>query len=319
MTVLQDRRAGVCLHLTSLPGPRGVGEIGRAAYRFIDAMDAMELGVWQFLPLAPTGYGDSPYQPLSVYAGNPLLIDLELLEQDGFVTADEISDLEDLPVGTVDFDRLIPLKSQILARAGERFTQVASSAMRAARDEFVAEHDSAWLHDFALFEVLRVMHQQRAWHEWDPAFARRDPAAMKALEKTARTQIEAIKSIQYLFFEQWSRLKAYAVEKRVRLMGDIPIFVAMDSADAWARPELLNLDEDANRVRRCPARLLQRGRAALGEPTLPLGAARGGRLRMVGRTRSPPDEARRSRSDRPLPGFRSVLVRASGRNDGSGR
>jgi 4-alpha-glucanotransferase len=242
MTVLQDRQAGVCLHLTSLPGARGIGELGRAAYRFIDGMDTAGLGVWQFLPLAPTGYGDSPYQPLSVYAGNPLLIDLELLEQDGLVTADEIGVLEDLPSGTVDFDRLIPLKSQILARAGERFAKSASSAMRAARDDFVAACDATWLHDYALFEVLRAMHQQRSWLEWDRAFALRDPAAMARLEEAARAQIESIKSIQFLFFEQWSRLRAYAAEKRIRLMGDVPIFVALDSADAWARPELLYLD-----------------------------------------------------------------------------
>ena len=244
MSVLQARQAGVCLHLTSLPGPHGIGELGRAAYGFIDAMEEMGLGVWQFLPLAPTGYADSPYQPLSVYAGNPLLIDLELLEEDGLVTADEIGVLGRLPVGTIDFDRLIPLKSQILARAGERFAQVASAAMRAARDDFVAAHDLAWLHDFALFEVLRIMHQQRAWHEWDRAFTLRDPAAMTKLEEAARAQIEAIKSIQFLFFEQWSRLKAYAVEKGIELMGDMPIFVAMDSADAWARRELLCLDSE---------------------------------------------------------------------------
>lgn len=244
MSVLQERQAGVCMHLTSLPGPRGIGELGQAAYRFVDAMEVMGLGVWQFLPIAPTGYGDSPYQPLSVYAGNPLLIDLEGLAQDGLVSAGALSDLEDLPVDAVDFDRLIPLKSQILARAAECFPRVASSAMRAARDEFVAEHDRAWLHDFALFEVLRGMHQQRAWHEWDRDFAQRDPAAMKTLEDAAHAQIEAIKSIQYFFFEQWSRLKAYAAGKRIRLMGDIPIFVALDSADAWARPELLYLDQD---------------------------------------------------------------------------
>jgi len=242
MSVLQDRKAGVCLHLTSLPGTHGIGELGRAAYRFIDAMAVMGLGVWQFLPLAPTGYADSPYQPLSVYAGNPLLIDLDLLKEDGLVTAEEIGVLDDLPLGTVDFDRLIPLKSQILARAGERFAKVASSAMRAARDDFVAAHDSTWLRDYALFEVLRAMHQQRTWLEWDRAFALRDPAAMAKLEEAARGQIESIKSIQFLFFEQWSRLRAYAAEKRIRLMGDVPIFVALDSADAWARPELLYLD-----------------------------------------------------------------------------
>ncbi|MDH3420439.1 MAG: 4-alpha-glucanotransferase [Gammaproteobacteria bacterium] len=243
MTVLRDREAGVCLHLTSLPGPHGIGTLGEPARRYIDAMRVMGLRVWQFLPIGPTGFGDSPYQSKSVYAGNPLLIALESLLQQGLVTAAEVSVLESLPRGSVSFERLIPLKSQVLARAGERFAQIASASRQSARDDFVATHDSAWLHDYALFEVLKDMHQQRAWLEWEPAYALRDPDALCALETAARAEIETVKSLQFIFFEQWNDLKAYAADHGVRLMGDVPIYVALDSADAWARRDLICLDD----------------------------------------------------------------------------
>ncbi len=243
MTVLRDREAGVCLHLTSLPGPHGIGSLGESARRLIAAMSTMGLQVWQFLPVGPTGFADSPYQSKSVFAGNPLLIDLESLRRQGLVTTAEISGLESLPRACVSFERLIPLKSQILARAGERFMHAASPSMRSARNEFVAVHDSVWLHDYALFEVLKSMHQQRAWLEWETGYALRDPRALRTLEIAARVELEAIKSLQFLFFEQWNDLKAHAADRGIRLMGDLPIYVALDSADAWANRELLCLDD----------------------------------------------------------------------------
>jgi 4-alpha-glucanotransferase len=243
VTILRQREAGVCLHLTSLPGPYGIGTLGGPASDFIDFIAAAGLGVWQFLPAGPTGFGDSPYQTTSVFAGNPLLIDVGPMLEQGLVALDELAVFEDLPADTVEFDRLIALKSQLLARAAERFQSRASATRRAARDAFVAEHDASWLHDFALFDVLKTIHQHRTWLEWEPAYAQRDPEAMRVLEDATRVQIETAKTIQYFFFEQWAALRAHAASKHVRLMGDVPIYVALDSADAWASPDLFCLDE----------------------------------------------------------------------------
>jgi 4-alpha-glucanotransferase len=236
------RTAGVFLHLTSLPGDHGIGELGNAAFQFVDFLAAAGLGVWQFLPTGPTGYGNSPYQSSSVYAGNPLLIELRALHDRGLVTARELAVFTSLTRGSVDYPKLTPLKTQLLARAGGRFMTRAATKERQARDEFVAEHDTVWLHDFALFEVLKAMHQERAWSEWDRAYVLRDPDALRTLEEAAHLQIDTAKSLQFLFFEQWRELKTYAASRGVRLMGDVPIYVALDSADAWAHPELLNLD-----------------------------------------------------------------------------
>jgi 4-alpha-glucanotransferase len=232
------------MHLSSLPGAFGIGEIGNNGLRFIDTLAATGLGVWQFLPTGPTAYGDSPYQSSSNYAGNPLLIDLAALRDQGLVTDAELAVFESLPQDTVDFGELIPRKMQLLARAAERFAATATQIQRFAREEFVAVHDRHWLHDYALYEVLKAMHQQRAWCEWDRAYATRNPNALRTIEEAARIQIDSIKSIQFIFFEQWRKLRDYATDKGVRLMGDLPIYVALDSADAWARPDLFCLRRD---------------------------------------------------------------------------
>ncbi len=237
------RRAGICLHLSSLPGEYGIGELGNHAYRFIDTLASMGLGVWQFLPVGPVGYADSPYQSPSTYAGNPLLIDLEALRDQGFVRDHELSPFRALSRERVDFPELLPLKLELLACVGERFEAAASPAQRQARDEFVAVHDPAWLHDHALFEILRNRYRQRPWPEWDEPHAMRDPEALREVERAARTELESLKSVQFLFFEQWRKLREYANEQGVRLMGDLPIYVALNSADTWANPELFQLDE----------------------------------------------------------------------------
>lgn len=231
------------MHLTSLPGAYGIGELGASAFGFIDSLAAMGLTVWQFLPTEPVAYGDSPYQSSSIYAGNPLLIDLAALRDEGFVAESELAVFESLPRNIVQYSELIPLKSQLLARVGERFSASATAGKHEARDEFVATHDRHWLHNYALFEVLKSMHQHRAWSEWDYAYAIRDPDALRTVEEAARVQIESVKTIQFLFFEQWGRLKAYAAGCGVRLMGDLPIYVALDSAATWEYPDLFSIGE----------------------------------------------------------------------------
>lgn len=243
-TLPAQRSAGVCLHLTSLPGSYGIGEIGQSALAFVDRMRQMNLRVWQFLPTGPTAFGDSPYQPLSSFAGNELLIDVQELIELGLLKNREAGILRSLPRDRVDYSALIPAKNQLLRRAAERFSTVASSDLKSERDDFVASCDGLWLHDYALFRILKTRHQERPWPEWHPEYVHRDPAAMRAIEKSAAAEIEATKLIQFLFHKQWQRLRKYANARGVQLFGDMPICIALDSADAWAHPEMLQIDEN---------------------------------------------------------------------------
>ena len=238
------RQAGVCLHITSLPGPYGIGEIGQSAFDFVDAMREMNLTVWQFLPTGPTAYGDSPYQPLSTFAGNELLIDIGDLINKGLLDKEEAQELSALPSDHVDYGALIPIKNRLLRLAARRFEEVASPDLRAACDQFVEQHNNRWLHDYALYRILKTRHGERPWPEWAPEYVHREPAAMRELEKSADAQIADIKVIQFLFFEQWARFRKYANNRGIYLFGDMPICIALDSADAWAHPEILRIDRD---------------------------------------------------------------------------
>ena len=242
--LLRDRRAGVCLHLTSLPGPYGIGELGAAAHAFVDRMRAMKLSVWQFLPLGPTAYGDSPYQPLSTFAGNEMLVDIGELIRMQLLNHGEVSELTTLPERYVDYGALIPLKNRLLALAASRFHSKVSDEILRDFKGFVARNDAQWLHDYALFRILKTHHGERPWPEWKPEYVHRDAAALAALEEQEADRIEAIKIIQYLFFRQWWALRAYAHEQGVLLFGDMPICIALDSSDAWANRDILRIDED---------------------------------------------------------------------------
>jgi 4-alpha-glucanotransferase len=238
------KQAGVCLHITSLPGPYGIGEIGQHALQFVDALKKMQLGVWQFLPTGPTAYGDSPYQPLSTFAGNELLIDIGDLIAKGLLTEDEASELTLLPHDSVDYGALIPIKTRILQLAASRFSERTDAALQSAFDEFVVENDQLWLHDYALFRILKSEHGERPWPEWDARYVHRDEKALSEIEAMAAARIEAIKIVQFLFHVQWKQLRDYANDRGVRLFGDMPICIALDSADAWAHPEILRIDHD---------------------------------------------------------------------------
>ncbi len=238
------KTAGVSLHITSLPGPYGIGEIGEAARRFVDAMCEMNLTVWQFLPTGPTAYGESPYEPLSAFAGNELLIDVRDLIEKGLLEDDETQELAALSKDFVDYGALIPIKTRLLRLAAYRFEARAGLDLKTACDRFVEENNELWLHDYALYRILRTQHGERPWPEWAPEYVHRDAAAMATLEARADTQIADIKVIQFLFFEQWGRMCDYAHKRGIRLFGGMPISVALDSADAWARPEILKINED---------------------------------------------------------------------------
>ncbi|HEY5624610.1 MAG TPA: 4-alpha-glucanotransferase, partial [Gammaproteobacteria bacterium] len=242
-TLSSRRCAGVCLHITSLAGDYGIGELGANAFRFVDAIAEMGLRVWQFLPIGPVTYADSPYQTASTFAGNPMLIDLAALRDDGLLSNEDLAVLPQLPRDRVDFGALIPLKTELLYRAAQRFNDTADESRRSARAAFVAGNGSEWLDNYALFQVLREKHQRRAWPEWDPVYARRDPESLRAAAATSAAAIERVKTVQFLFFEQWWRLKSHAEKKGIALMGDLPIYAALDSADVWERQDLFALDD----------------------------------------------------------------------------
>lgn len=206
----------------------------------------MNLGVWQILPTGPTGFGDSPYQSLSTFAGNELFIDTESLIQLGLVESDEASALRELPRDIVDYGRLIPLKNALLSLAADRFESRATSELKADFAQFVHDNDKEWLHDYAVFRVSKARHHEKSWTEWDPALAHRDAPTIRRLESGAGRQIAGVQLLQFIFHSQWLALHEYAREKNVRIFGDMPIYVALDSADVWARPELVRIDRDGH-------------------------------------------------------------------------
>jgi 4-alpha-glucanotransferase len=245
-TLPANRQGGVCLHIASLPGPYGIGEIGAEARKFVDTMCRMQLGVWQFLPTGPTAYGDSPYQPLSTFAGNEMLISIGDLLEMGLLEAYEVEELTALPTDYVDYGALIPIKNRLLDIAARRFPYKAGDSLMAEYHEFIAANDSTWLHDYALFRILKARHGERPWPEWKPEYVHRDATALQELEEIAAGQIKAIKIIQFLFHYQWRRFREYARTNGVSLFGDMPIYIALDSSDAWANRDILCLDEDGH-------------------------------------------------------------------------
>ena len=236
--------AGVCLHLTSLPGPYGIGELGAAARGFVDTMASMQLTVWQFLPVGPTAYGDSPYQPLSTFAGNEMLIDIGDLISLQLLNRGEVDELTTLPERYVDYGALIPIKNRLLRLAAERFEDKVSEDILNGFRGFVEQNDDEWLHDYALFRILKSKHGERPWPEWQTEFVHRDAEALAQIEEQEADQIQAIKIIQYLYFRQWRELRNYAHEHGIVLFGDMPICIALDSSDAWANRGLLRIDDD---------------------------------------------------------------------------
>ncbi|NNC56472.1 MAG: 4-alpha-glucanotransferase, partial [Woeseiaceae bacterium] len=243
-TPLNTRQAGVCLHIASLPGPYGIGEIGAEARAFVDKMRDMQLGVWQFLPTGPTAYGDSPYQSLSTFAGNEMLIGIGDLIEMGLLLEQEVEALATLPTQFVDYGALIPLKNGLLNTAAQRFPFKASDEIQAQCAAFIAENDAGWLHDYAVFRILKTRHGERPWREWQSEYVQRDEKALQEINKSAAEQVRAIKIIQFLFHYQWQQLRDAAQASGVSLFGDMPIYIALDSSDAWANRDILCLGED---------------------------------------------------------------------------
>jgi len=234
------RSAGILLHISSLPGIFGIGQLGQAAMDFLDFLEASGQEIWQFLPLGPvdatTSY--SPYMSSSAFAGNPLFISPERLLEDGFLSEKDLSDLPDLSEYLVEFEKVVPLMENLLRKAHENFQAQAENQKFNA----FCHEQSFWLHDYCLFASLKKHYNGKAWNQWPDEIARRDPRALKKAEEELSLEIAYHKFVQWMFFKQWQELKSKAEEKGIKLFGDMPIYVAPDSADVWANQECFEID-----------------------------------------------------------------------------
>jgi 4-alpha-glucanotransferase len=237
------RVAGILLHPTSLPGPHGIGEIGGAAVAFLDFLHETGQGLWQVLPLGPTSYGDSPYQCFSSFAGNPLLVSLERVRDEGWLRSSDLRGGPGLEERAVDFGRVIAWKAPLFEKAWAAFEGQARAGRREAFEAFTREH-AGWLPDFSLFMALKQANAGAAWSTWERGLAQRDAGALERARRELAREQRVVEFTQWLFFEQWAALREAARARGVRLMGDVPIFVAHDSADVWSHPGLFQLALD---------------------------------------------------------------------------
>ncbi|NYF80463.1 4-alpha-glucanotransferase [Granulicella arctica] len=235
------------LHVTSLPSYGGVGDFGPAAFAFIDFLAAAKQRLWQVLPLSPTGYGSSPYSALSAFAGNPQLISLERLAQDGWIAWDRIQGLPGHD-GPADFEAATKRKLPLIEEAAANFLDRAPDDQRARFQQFCHDNTS-WLTDYAMFNLLRRTYNYASWHEWPSEFSQRQPDALTGLLNDRGRELAIEQAIQFLFSEQWSSLKGYCAERGIRILGDVAIFVNYDSADVWTNPDIFELDEEGRPIR----------------------------------------------------------------------
>ncbi len=237
------RASGVLLHPTSLPGKYGIGDLGDEAYKFVDFLAHAKQTYWQILPLGPTGYGDSPYQSFSAFAGNTNLIAPEKLVENGFLTFEETNRKPDFPEGKVDFGKLYDWKNHILSLAYESFSGATTGKDLREEFEIFCQDEADWLDDYALFRTVKKSQHQKLWLEWDEPLRLRNEDALAEAKNNLREDIEAQKFQQWLFFRQWLKLKNYCKEKNVKIVGDVPIFISLDSSDVWCNPSQFKLDE----------------------------------------------------------------------------
>jgi 4-alpha-glucanotransferase len=241
--MLFPRSSGILLHPSSLPGRYGIGDLGEFAYRFVDYLVSASQRYWQVLPLSPTSYGDSPYQSPSTFAGNANLISLDKLKTLGWLTDADLAEVPDFPVHTVDYGWVIQYHDEKLEAAYRGFLQRANAGYQQAFKQWV-ESQAFWLEDYALFMAIKNENGGKAWVEWaNEDESLYQPAAIEAARTRLADQIDLVRFRQWVFFAQWDELKTYANDKGVKIIGDIPIFVAHDSSDVWANRQYFYLDE----------------------------------------------------------------------------
>mgnify|MGYP003408130654 FL=1 len=240
---MKKRASGILLHPTSLAGKYGMGALGNEAKAFIDFLHLAKQTYWQILPLGPTGYGDSPYQCFSSNAGNPYLIDIDTLVNDGLITADDIPELVVADDIRIDYGSVIDHKMGILKTAKNNFKPDGNNEYT-----FFLQANAHWLNDYALFMALKEKFDKRPWYEWENDYRLRNQSVLLKETLALKDSIEFQQFIQYVFFKQWKDIKNYANSKGVQIIGDIPIYVAMDSSDTWCNPELFQFDNNKNPV-----------------------------------------------------------------------
>lgn len=237
------RSSGILLHITSLPSPYGIGTLGKEAYDFVDFLKSAKQKYWQILPLNPTGFGNSPYQSFSAFAGNPYLIDLDMLCDSGFLLKDEYENTDwGDNLQSVDFGKIYLHRSEILRKACARFIP------NDEFEEFQAEN-AFWLDDYALFMALKNSFGGKPWYQWPLGLKTRNEQAVDGAKSLLSEEVAFHKTVQFLFFRQWQKLKKYANQSGIQIIGDLPIYVAHDSADVWGSPKQFELDDDFNPAR----------------------------------------------------------------------
>ena len=236
------RKSGILLHIASLPNDYGIGSMGREAYDFVDYLKKSGQSVWQILPLSQTSYGDSPYQSFSIYAGNPYFISLDVLAEEGLLKKSEYENIkwcEDPRY--IDYATMYEQFYKVMKHAYRRFSLQRNGNVSGEYRAFL--DDNKWLHDYALFMALKDAHGGKAWSEWEKPLRLREPSAVKSAEKKYEAEMDFYIFLQFKFFQQWHKLKKYANDNGIEIIGDIPIYVSPDCADVWAQPELFELDE----------------------------------------------------------------------------
>ncbi len=234
--------SGVLVHVTSLPSPYGIGDVGPAAFSMVDRLQAAGQSWWQALPLGPTGYGNSPYQSLSSFAGNGLIISPDALIEEGLLRASDCDDGRSFPKEAVDYDVVIPFKHKLFEKAWSTFSAAPRSALRLDYDQFCVEQ-AHWLDDYALFRALKARHGGVSYLEWPAALVCREPMALAEARRNLGELIGQVRFAQFLLFRQGKRLREHARARGLHLIGDLPFFVSPDSSDVWANPELFLLDD----------------------------------------------------------------------------
>lgn len=239
------RSSGILLHPTSLPGRYGIGDLGLEAHQFVDFLARSAQQLWQVLPLGPTGFGNSPYMSFSTMAGNPLLISPDILKNDGFLSEDDLREVPHFPLDKVNFDQVIAWKMPLLRKACNVFQEKASPIQQKEFEGF-CRGKASWLDDYALFMALLEKIDGASWVEWPDELRRRKPEALEHWRDRLSDEVFFQKFLQFEFFRQWSELKTYANAQKIRIIGDIPIYVAHNSADVWANPEIFQLDPETS-------------------------------------------------------------------------
>jgi len=239
------RSAGILLHPTSLPGDDGIGDLGSEAYKFVDTLVKAGQSYWQILPLGPTGYGDSPYSSFSAFAGNTLLISPEKLVTDELITTAETDERPKFQAERIDYQAVSEWKARLLAKSFERFSAQRSTNFRSEFDRF-CESERAWLDDYALYRALKRTQNNRPWYEWPEKFKLRDERTITIAREQLSDLIDEQRFYQFLIFRQWLELKRHANDAEIKIIGDIPIFVALDSADVWCEQPQFKLNPDGS-------------------------------------------------------------------------